>query len=70
MTIIIINNNLFIYYSRLLLDIPGYFIIIVTKQPGQLDKGIANDLIKGVAAFNNPIYKDNFVRIIRFLQAQ
>jgi hypothetical protein len=41
----------------------------VTKQPGQLDKGIANDLIKGVSTFNNPIYKDNFIRIIRFLQA-
>jgi len=43
--------------------------LTATLQPGQLDKGIADDLITGVSTFTNPAYKDNFIRIIQFLKA-
>lgn len=43
--------------------------VVAVLQPGQLDKGIANDMIAGVSRFNNPVYKENFVRIVKWLKA-
>ena len=41
----------------------------VDPTPGSLDKGIADELIRGTTNFGNPSFKSNFVRIVKFLKA-